>query len=248
MKRNETSGRTRRRVLAATAGGCTGLLAGCSGILEETSGDVSDDPETDDEPGTEESGSAPLLMDEFEGTRIDPDRWMVDRGDDETVEVRDGALYNDSPKESNDGGKLSSAEAFAVEGTVRVESQVRLHDVRSWDGTVGELYFQSSGNKVELVELNNFNHTELAVNQNGSAMSGRTVAVAPHVGNPEWHDYAFTVDLDTRTVTGVQRGGERFDVRVDLSEAIGESNKFRAGFALGRGCEVSHEFFRLERV
>ncbi|SEN21679.1 hypothetical protein SAMN05216388_100277 [Halorientalis persicus] len=255
VKSNETSGRTRRRVLAATAAGSAGFLAGCTGLLAESS--EQDDPDEDDgSPATEEPESTAtdgpatgtLFADEFEGARIDTDRWIVDRGDDETVDVSDGALYNDSPKRENDGGKLSTVETFAVEGTVRIESRVRLDDPDSWDGTVGELYFQSTENKVELVELDNYNHTELAVNQNGAEMTGRTVEVGPHIGESAWHDYSVTVDLDTATVTSVRRDSERFDVAVDVSDAIGESERFRAGFALGRGCEVSHEFFRLERL
>jgi hypothetical protein len=254
VRRNETSGRTRRRVLAATTAGSTGLLAGCTGLFEEFSGqETPDDGEsaaTDDPESTASDGPATgtLFADDFEGTRIDPDRWVIDHGDDETVEVRDGVLYNDSPKNENAGGRLSSAETFAVEGTVRIESRVRLDDPDSWDGTVGELYFQTGESKVELVELDNFNHTELAISQNGPEMAGPNVDVGPHVGESAWHDYALTVDLDAATVTSVRRGSDRFDVAVDVSDAIGGSDRFRTGFSLGRGCEVSHEFFRLERL
>jgi hypothetical protein len=216
--------------LAATGG--IGLLAGCGGFL----GDSSD--------GTD----GPLVADGFEGDSLDADRWVLDDGDDETVEVRDGTLYTDSPKETNDAGQLRTAAAFEVRGTVRVEARVKLHDLDSWDGRVGELFFTETNGKASLVELDNASQTGLVVSRSGPEIDGSNVSVAPHVETTDWHDYAFTIDLDDGTVTEVERDGETFEESIDVSPAIGDSNAFRIGVRLGRGVERSHEYLRARRI
>jgi tellurite resistance-related uncharacterized protein len=183
---------------------------------------------------SKEDESVDSVVDSFSDGEY-ADRWSVPDRDDEAIQETAGVLRHISPEKTNARGDMVTKRAFRAEGTVTISVRQRQLATDYWGSGFGILLGES---RITLREHKWEEHDRLAV-----FTSEEVYRVGNATDDNGWMTYNLTINFDTMTLVSVSRGGQRWELGIDLPET--ESETFRITLGDDRNHDTLYDFVRI---
>lgn len=197
------------------------------------------DPSSTSTPSATPNSQA-IITEQFDDGSY-TDTFTIREQDDETIEVQNGRLLHESPKNYNKGGTMLSGE-FDATGTVQFQTNAKFDLTNYWGYGMG-FWFDNARAWIKEQKWGEEDRLKAVVK--GQNVTSEAVTVAPPTSSNTWQPYSLMVDFDDKQLLRVRRGEMTADISLDISEAY--SDTVRVFIGGGRGHRVRHDHVSVTR-